>query len=1380
MRTLTTLPVAFALYLAATGTQASADPVDLSGPPAVTAVGCDVTKTWDAEYVREVLGTTESVVRRMQKRFSHTPFRICTGDPKEIARLAQRAQEERHRFDQPDKAIEFRRLSLIDDSGEVRPDGLSAALQQRDVIVRGNPGAGIAGDAGISSASWTSLGPTNVGGRIRAIAVHPTTTTRILVGSVSGGIWKSTNSGASFAVVNDFLANVAVSCLVHDPVTPNTMYACTGEGPFYDSIRGLGIFKSTDGGDTWSLMASTNPTLANDAANPDRSAFFYVNRLAIHPTTPATMLAATNRGVFRTTDGGANWAQVYGTGIVGCANGRRRAYDIQFDRANGNRAVLGESSYSDCTTTVGGSIAYSLDGGSSWTRVPLSGNGRVEIAQAPSSVSGGVTQTWYASNNNANGEIWRSTDGGQSWTLRSALAHLAGQGFYDNTIVVAPNDANKILVGGVSMYLSADGGVNLQRVCNVHVDHHALVPHPGYASNGLVYGGNDGGLYSFSGVGAATTAGTGLNNTCQGTITTTNLNNGLAITQFYGGAGGTVPVSRLAGGTQDNGSYVYNYGTATWTPVFGGDGAEGAVDHADSLYSYGATQYLGVHRSSNGGASAYSSVEICAGITDADCTFGANPNPTTNFISPLMLDPSNANRLYAGAASLWRTDNAKSSPPTWTAVKPPAGAYNYISHVAIAPSNSSVAWVGHNTGALYRTQNATAASPVWTEIPSPAARQVLRILIDKDDPTRVYVTFGGYTSPNVYLATNGLDATPAWTSKHGNLPQAPVRSLARHPSNALWLYAGTEVGVFTSQDGGTTWSATNDGPGTVSAEELFFLNANTLIASTHGRGMFQATVTPPASAPGAVQLDVATVSAAESGGPITVYVSRLGGSNGAASVNYATGTTGTGAGHATPGADFTATSGTLNWASGDSTVRSITIPIIADALVEGNETFTLALSGAAGATLGSPAVAIITIIDPDAFPVNCAIPAGWIVPVTANAGWSVASDQKFEGSCSLKSGAIGNGQKAQVQFTGNFTAGNITFRRKVSSENGWDFFRVYLDGVVRTPDCFEGVANCQGATVTGPTASGETDWSQPSAVLSFPVTAGSHTITFSYEKDASCCVAGSDAAWIDAVSLPLKPSNPAFPDFNADGKPDIIWSNTATGATYVWRMNGPALLSDSFYATIDPSWKIQGVADFNGDGHPDIVWRNTANGACYVWYTVNGVFTGQDAFLFSLPPEWVIQGVADFNADGKPDFLMRNVNSGNAFAWFFNDNVPIGDQFLFNIDPSWKVEAVGDIDLDGQPDLLFRSTTSGLSFAWYTQYSGGVLSLGGSSPMIYSIDPVWEVMQLADWNGDGKPDLLFRNSATGLVFIWYLDGVALGASDYVIQIDPSWEIVPRR
>ena len=250
-------------------------------------------------------------------------------------------------------------------------------------------------------------------------------------------------------------------------------------------------------------------------------------------------------------------------------------------------------------------------------------------------------------------------------------------------------------------------------------------------------------------------------------------------------------------------------------------------------------------------------------------------------------------------------------------------------------------------------------------------------------------------------------------------------------------------------------------------------------------------------------------------------------------------------------------------------------------------------------------------------------------------------------------------------------------------------------------------------------------------------------------------------------------------DSNDDTRPDIVWSNVSTGATYLWYMNGPVLASDAFVAAIDPSWKVQGIADFNGDGFPDLLWRNTATGNTYVWY-LNGASLVYDVFLFSLPPQWVIQGVADFNADGKPDLLMRNTDSGVAFAWFFDGNVPIGDQFLFGIDPAWKVEQVGDVNGDRQPDLFFRNTGSGLAFAWYTQYGGGQLSLAGSSQPVFSIDPVWEVVQLSDWNADGNRDLLFRNRDSGVVFVWYMVGTALASSDFVIQIDPSWEIVPRR
>jgi len=141
---------------------------------------------------------------------------------------------------------------------------------------------------------------------------------------------------------------------------------------------------------------------------------------------------------------------------------------------------------------------------------------------------------------------------------------------------------------------------------------------------------------------------------------------------------------------------------------------------------------------------------------------------------------------------------------------------------------------------------------------------------------------------------------------------------------------------------------------------------------------------------------------------------------------------------------------------------------------------------------------------------------------------------------------------------------------------------------------------------------------------------------------------------------------------------------------------------------------------------------------------------------------------------------MRNTNTGNAFAWFFNNNVAIGDQFLFTIDPVWKVEGVADLNADGQPDLLFRNMTSGLAFAWNTQYAASTLSLTTSSPAMFGIDPIWEVVQVSDWNADGKPDLVFRNKNTGLVFVWYMNGTTLTTSDFITQIDPTWEIVPRR
>ncbi len=213
--------------------------------------------------------------------------------------------------------------------------------------------------AGLLPGDWIPVGPNNSGGRIRAIAIDPTNSNNIWVGSVGGGIWRTTNAGTSWAPVNDFMANLAISSLVINPTNPSVMYAGTGGGfalagnegePISpDGLRGLGVFKSTDGGLTWNQLAKTNPAdpMVCATAGP-ACQWSYVNRLAISPN-GATILAATGGGIWRSTDAGATWTQ--GAGIAAPLR------DIDFDPTNNQKAIASNI----------GSALYSTDGGATWT-----------------------------------------------------------------------------------------------------------------------------------------------------------------------------------------------------------------------------------------------------------------------------------------------------------------------------------------------------------------------------------------------------------------------------------------------------------------------------------------------------------------------------------------------------------------------------------------------------------------------------------------------------------------------------------------------------------------------------------------------------------------------------------------------------------------------------------------------------------------------------------------------------------------------------------------------------------------------------------------------------------------------------------------------------
>jgi hypothetical protein len=745
------------------------------------------------------------------------------GAPLDLGAKFRVPNRERGRRDQAAMNADYQLQTEADENGPPRAAQIFRAQEQRAAVERETRLAGRAKAAGLQPSQWQSIGPNNVGGRVRAIAFDPRNAHKVFAGTASGGLWISEDGGESWRANHDFLPNLSVTTIVVDPANPSVMYLGTGEASA--GLVGVGAFKSTDGGNNWQYLANTTAD-----ANAD---WRFVNRLAIHPAQPQVLLAALTHndrrsgGIYRSTDGGATWTRV----------ALLKALDIAFDPNTPANALAGLDD---------GGLAYSRDAGVTWTRTGTliaSPSGRGDTARAEIAFARSQPGAVYASIDNDKGEVWRSNDAGVTWQKTATPRHLNLQGDYDNAIWADPTDANHVVVGGLDLYQSRDAGVTFTKVsdwtntpASPHADHHVLVSAPNFPSNPMLYNGNDGGIYRAANVYSLASGTVGLG--------WQNMNIGLAVTQFYSGAGRTAAGGRVIGGTQDNGSLQLEFGS--WRPFRGGDGGYVAVDPVSDLTIFGEYVYLSIHRSTNGGISAQ---YICNGITEGlpaeeggNQYCGANATQKANFIAPFVLDPNNSGRLLAGANSLWLSENAKAFPPAWRTIKAPSPATeNFINAIAVAEGNGNVIWVGHNNGEVYRSLDGLAASPTWARVGLGVlpARRVNRITIDRDNPNRVIVSLTGFVAHNVWQTTDG---GTSWASITGNLPDAPVFDVKRHAANANWLYAATSVGVFTSESGGTTWSTTNEGPANIRVRELFWLDNNTLGAATYGRGMFKIAV----------------------------------------------------------------------------------------------------------------------------------------------------------------------------------------------------------------------------------------------------------------------------------------------------------------------------------------------------------------------------------------------------------------------------------------------------------------------------------------------------------------------------------------------------------
>jgi hypothetical protein len=779
-------------------------------------------------------------------------------------------------FDEPEEALEFFALKRRPAGDTAVPvERYRAALEHMKLMPRRSTRSGITlpsvADAGHEPStailsSWTPLGPGNVGGRTRGLVIDPNGTTMYAAG-VAGGVWKSTNGGASWTPTSDLLANIAVNSLAIDPNHPNVLYAGTGEGYFnIDAVRGNGIYKTTNSAGTWTQLGST--------ATPD---FRFVNKIVVSRNDTSRLYAATRTGVFRSPDAGGSWTKVLTPSTTtGCT-------DLVIRTDQGTDYLLAACGAS---TVTQGTVYRNPDAAGSGTWTPVLGAaqgegqmGRTSLAIAPSNqdVVYALTASNVTSGNFKAGglhAVFRSTDGGQTWSARvrntsptklntvlltnPVIAFLTecgesgsefnNQGWYDNVIAVDPADADRVWVGGIDLFRSDDGGanwglasywwVNTSNPRYAHADQHVIVFHPGYdgTTNKTMFVGNDGGLFRTTDARAATASGPTAPCAAAGGMTWSNLNNGYGVTQFYHGLpypGGAT----YFGGTQDNGTLRGNdAGGFAWSRIQGGDGGYVAIDPGNTSVLYAEFTRLSIQKSTNGGSSFSDAV---GGITE----------PTNNFlfINPFVMDPSNAQRLWTGGLTMWRTADGAGQ---WNQASSNLCGEGSVSAIAVAPSNPNRVAAGMSDGCVNRTASGLTSTGAtgWdvSQPLGPAFGYVSWLTFDPANDSVLYATYSTFGVPHVWRSTDGGGTwTPIDGTGVARIPDVPVHSLVVDPGNSARLFVGTDVGVFSSDDTGTTWAVENTGFANVITEALAVGNVGAtphVFAFTHGRGAWRVPV----------------------------------------------------------------------------------------------------------------------------------------------------------------------------------------------------------------------------------------------------------------------------------------------------------------------------------------------------------------------------------------------------------------------------------------------------------------------------------------------------------------------------------------------------------
>lgn len=759
------------------------------------------------------------------------------------------------------------------------------------------------GGAGGAEITWSGRGPSNIGGRTRALAVDIANPSVLLAGAVSGGMWKSTDGGTTWRTTTTPGQLHSVTCIAQDrrPGKRNIWYYGTGEltgnsasggGALY---RGDGIFKSTDGGDSWAQIPST----VSGSPQAFVNMFQYVWDIALDSSSTFDELyAATIGGIKRSTDGGTTWTTVLG----GSSASNSRYTDVAITSTGVLYATLSDANLNGGTGAVSQGVLRSTDG-ISWTDIrPVSppwpaSYKRIVIGIAPTNERAvyflgetpGHGKAVEYSNSTEYNSFWKYTylsgngsAGGGTWEDRSAslpgygppVGDFVSQGSYNLVVKVCPLSDSLVFIGGTNLYRSFNGfrttattswiggystANNISQDSTHHVDQHAIVFLPGNPY--VLFNGNDGGVYK-------------LNDCTLPSVHWISLNNNYLTTQFY-----TVAIDHatsgdpvIVGGTQDNGTLltISPDGAAPWIGLLGGDGAFCEIADGRTSY-YVSTQEGTTYRvllAANGDLVNYARV---------DPTGGAN----YLFINPFVIDPSNNAVMYlAAGSSLWRNTNLLAIPlrtvsssadnPTsvnWTNMtgsQPAGGAITAFGISRLQPS--SRLFLGTEGGRIYRLDNAISAAASTTPVDVSSGKgmpggYVSSLAVDPVNGNRALAVFSNYGIPSIFSTQDGGNT---WTDVSGNLEQYPDGS-GDGPS-VRWAaiqtygggpnyFVGTSTGLYSTQTlhgRSTVWA--QEGVGTVGNVVVDMIDVRPsdglVVVGTHGGGIYTGTSEPVSPLPG--------------------------------------------------------------------------------------------------------------------------------------------------------------------------------------------------------------------------------------------------------------------------------------------------------------------------------------------------------------------------------------------------------------------------------------------------------------------------------------------------------------------------------------------------